>query len=145
MKYPSKTDYIKCEIHFTFLYTDILVPFNEVHKTDPGSQLLGFIWCNTLKTNLYGAFLFRCVWMHKYTEEIWPIGPMLILPNITRVVNVVFQEILAFAKLQYMVSCKRIIVQKKMQYLLTYRCKWYVTHLYLENGTFILISSTCYN
>ena len=40
-------------------------------------------------------------------------GPVLIWPNITIVVNVVFQEILALTRLWHIVSSKMITVQKK--------------------------------
>ena len=48
-------------------------------------------------------------------EQIWP--------NITIAVNIIFQYILAVTKLCYIVSSKRVIVQTKMQSLLTHRYK----------------------
>ena len=41
-------------------------------------------------------------------------GPVLIWPNITIVVNVVFQEILALTILQHILSSKSINVQKNV-------------------------------
>ena len=41
-------------------------------------------------------------------------GPVLIWPNITIVVNVVFQEVLALTRVRHIISSKKAIVQTEM-------------------------------
>ena len=67
-------------------------------------------------------------------------GPVLIWPNITIVVNVVFLEISALTKLWHIVNSKGIIVLKRV---VTDSCIWFVTCLYfLENGILLPIPHT---
>ena len=61
----------------------------------------------------------NCVHMHgHHLHDIclknWSTGPVLIWQNITVVVNVVSEEILAMARLRHTISSKKVTVQKKV-------------------------------
>ena len=72
-------------------------------------------------------------------------GHVLIWPNIMLLVNVVFQDILPLTRVRPIVSSKKGSCAEKMQSLVMYKCKSFVTYLYcLGNGILIPISYTHY-